>query len=551
MKKRIISILLTLCMVLTLTPFTAFAIEWTTSDTIKEGWYHLRSMNNYLNFTADGSAELRKLSENEAFYVESKGDSQYTLKMKDGRYLGLDGTRKDGLRVKAVNSPYVWLIHWEATNFNKEKSDIFSLRPPEASRMLVNASGEKNADGTPIIIWTHGKLDAPNHAEFRFIPTNIAADPTGERWTTYKENELIGYKDQSGKVVIPAQFHDAEMFSQGVARVYDKTKGVAAYIDTTGKLITPFKYLSAGSSHRVYDGLVRVAIYGDDVVNAVMNGDGVHYTESIGSNTVVVMNSGKKLKYDPKYGFINTTGKEVIPLQFDEAYSFQEGMATVLQSQGWQYGFAIHKIGYIDLTGKLVIPYQYGGDNLYDGSVFTYKDGLTCFFEYLGKGGVTSDGRVKHAPGGIMDKTGKVIVPSHPDRYYWSNQFGLQWKDGVIVNSYFTEVNKEGVPTKGGKHEWSFVELYDYSGNLIKKLDGYTDAMPIGGGFTLALHQLPTDEPVNIGGSMHIPGYWTVFDRTGNIVVDNVQKNNFNLLRSANGYANGYVYFGGEGHKVH
>ena len=550
MKKRFIGILLTLCMMLTLLPTTAFATEWTTSNTIFDGWYHLRSMNNYLNLTADGAAELRKLSENEAFYVESKGGSQYTLKMKDGRYLGLEDPRKDGARVKAVNSPYTWLIHWEATNFNKEKSDIFSLRPPEATKMVINASGEKNADGTAIIIWTHGALDAPNHAEFRFIPTNISADPTGERWTTYKENGLMGYKDQSGKVVIKAQFDDAEKFSQGMARVYDKAKGVAAYIDTTGKLITPFKYDAAASGHIAYSGLMRVAIDGNDVVNAIMNGDGVYSSETENNKTVIVMKSGKKLKYEPKYGFIDKTGKEVIPLQFDEAYSFQDGRATVLQFQGHQYGFSYSKIGYIDTTGKLVIPYQYGGENLYDGSVLSYKDGLVCFFKHLGKEGLSADGFVKYAPGGIMDKTGKVILPANPDRWYPSRAFGLQWQDGVIVNNYTTEVNAKGVPTKGGGKEWSFTELYDYSGKLIRNLDGYVEAMPLGGGYTLALHQLPTDAPVNIGGSMYIPGYWSVFDRNGKIVVDTVQKNNFALLNSACGYANGYVYFGGEGYKV-
>lgn len=550
MKKRFMSILLTLCMVLTLLPTTAFASGWAAENTITKGWYHLRCMNNYLNLTADGAAELRKLSENETFYVESKGGSQYTLKMKNGRYLGLEGTRKDGVRVKAVDSPYTWLIHWEATNFNKEKSDIFSLRPPEASKMVVNASGEKNADGTSIIIWKHEKLDAPNHAEFRFIPATTTADPTGERWTTYKENGLMGYKDQSGKVVIKAQFDDAEKFSQGIARVYDKSKGAAAYIDTTGKLITPFKYYSAASSHIVYDGLMLVGIYGDDVVKAIMNGDGVAYTESVGSDTVVVMKSGKKLKYDLKYGFIDTKGKEVIPLQFDEASSFQEGMATVFKSQGWYEGFAINKIGYIDTTGKMVIPYQYGGDNLYDGNVFNYKEGLTCFFKYLGKDGLSADGWVSYAPGGIMDKTGKVIVPPNPDRYYHSDQFGLQWKDGVIVNFYSTEVNAKGIPTKGGGKEWSFTELYNYSGKLIKKLDEYTDAMPIGGGFTLALHQVPYGKTVKYLDTEAYEDYWTVFDRNGKIVVDNVQKNNFYLLNSAYGYANGYVYFGGEGYKV-
>lgn len=544
------SIFLTLCMVLTLLPIRGFATGWTTNNTIIDGWYNLRCMNNYLNLNADGAAELRKLSQNELFYVESKGGSGYTLKMKDGRYLGLDDSGKDGDRVKAVKNPYTWLIHWEATNFNKDKSDIFSLRPPEALNMVVNASGQKNADGTSIVIWNHKGLDAPNHAEFRFIPTNIIEDPTGERWTTYKENDLVGYKDQGGKVVIKAQFDDGQKFSQGIAKVYDKAKGAAAYIDTKGKLITPFKYYPAGSSHVVYDGLMRVGIYGEDVVKAIMNGDGVYSIESVGGNSVVVMKSGKKLKYNPKYGFIDTKGKEVIALQFDEADSFQDGMATVIKSQGWYNGFDFGKIGYIDTTGKLVIPYKYGGDNLYDWNARTYKEGLTCFFEYLGKEGLSADGWVSYAPGGIMDKTGKVIIPSNPDRYYPSGQFGLLWKDGIIVNNYFTEVDSKGIPTKGGGREWSFVELYDYSGKLIKTLDGYTSAMPIGGGFTLALHQVPYGKTIKYLDTEAYEGYWTVFDRNGKIVVDNVEKNNFYLLNTAYGYANGYVYFGGEGYKV-
>jgi len=550
MKKQLTSILIALCMVLTLLPTTALAIGWTTDRTIHAGWYYLRCMNNYLNLTADGAAELRKLSDNQAFYVENKGGFQYTLKMKDGRYLGLDDTRKNGTRVKAVSTPYVWLIHWEATNFNRDKADIFSLRPPEATNLVVNASGEKNTDGTPVIIWTHEKMDAPNHAEFRFIPLATVPDSTGETWSVYSENGLEGYKDLNGNVVIKAQFDSAEKFSQGIAKVYSNTKGVSAYIDTTGKLITPYKYYSAASGHIVYDGLMKVAVYSDEVTNAVMNGDGVEYLESIADKTIVGMKSGKKLKFDAKYGFIDKTGKEVIPLQFDEAYSFQDGMATVLKYQGWYVGFDLFKIGYIDTTGKLVIPYQFGGENSYDGSVFCYKEGLTCFFEYLGEKGLNKDGWVTLPSGGIMDKKGKVIVPSHPERYYPSLQFGLQWKDGVIANTYTTEANKTGVPEKGGGIEWSFSELYDYSGKLIKKLDGYVEAMPLGGGFTLALHQVPYGKTIKYLDTESYVGYWTVFDRNGKIVVDNVQENNFYLLNSPYGYANGYIYFGGESYKV-
>ena len=89
MKKRLMGILLTLCMVLTLLPTTVLASGWASDSALHNGWYYLRAMNNHLNITADGAAELRKLSGNEAFYVESNGRGGFTLKMKDGRYLGL------------------------------------------------------------------------------------------------------------------------------------------------------------------------------------------------------------------------------------------------------------------------------------------------------------------------------------------------------------------------------------------------------------------------------------------------------------------------------
>jgi hypothetical protein len=542
--KHIKLILITAICLLTLISNAMFAREWTDERTIMEGWYYLRCMNNYFNLTNNGYAELRKLSQNEVFYVENKGGSHHTLKLNDGRYLGIEGSKQGGKRLKAVKEPYIWLIYWEAVNFNKDKSDIFSLRPPEANQMLVNASGQKNTDGTPIIIWRHANLDAPNHAEFRFIPV----DTSPERWIAYTENGLMGYKDLSGSVMIKAQFDSAQKFNKGVAMVFDKTKGLAAYIDTTGKLITPYKYYAPASASIATDDLIRVAIHSDDVVKAVANGDGVHYTESAGTSSVVVMKSGKKLNFDPKYGFINTKGKEVIPLQFNEATSFQEGRALVFTPYGTLRGFTLKKHGYIDTTGKLVLPYRFGGYNSYDFSVFLYRDGLACFFEDLGKEGYTADNRVILPPGGIMDKAGNVIIPAHPDRRYPSGEFGLLWKDGVIVNNYIARVNNSGVPAQDGNKSRSFTELYDYSGKLIKILDNYTVARPVGGGYTLALYQVYGGKVIS---NQYYEGHWTVFDRAGKVVLDNLQKNHFLLLSSRPyGYANGYIYFADESHKV-
>ena len=88
-----------------------------------------------------------------------------------------------------------------------------------------------------------------------------------------------------------------------------------------------------------------------------------------------------------KYGFIDTTGKEVVPPKYDRADSFSEGLALV--KLNYQYGF-------IDTTGKEVVPPKYDyAEN--------FSDGLAL---------VTLNDNGKW---GFIDTTGKEVVP--PTKY--------------------------------------------------------------------------------------------------------------------------------------
>lgn len=138
----------------------------TKAKTIATGWYNLRTMNSSLNLDAAESAELRNASVKQAFYVESKGNNQVTLKMANGKYLGIADGMIDGTRLKAVSSPYLWNVYPE------NNADIYSLRPVANIQMVVNAAGEKNTNGTWVIIWTCKDFNAPRHAEFQFISAN-------------------------------------------------------------------------------------------------------------------------------------------------------------------------------------------------------------------------------------------------------------------------------------------------------------------------------------------------------------------------------------------
>jgi hypothetical protein len=51
------------------------------------------------------------------------------------------------------------------------------------------------------------------------------------------------------------------------------------------------------------------------------------------------------VKLNSKWGFIDKTGREVIPRKYDEAHDFSEGLAAVKQNSKW---------GFIDNTGKFL-----------------------------------------------------------------------------------------------------------------------------------------------------------------------------------------------------
>ncbi|MEG2679214.1 MAG: hypothetical protein RR949_04675 [Oscillospiraceae bacterium] len=160
MKKKLLGMALALCMALSLFPVGALAAETAPAD----GWYSLKIMGNYLNFDKTGGAELRDKSatKNEGFLVENKGDGQVTLRLENGNYMGIADPIGNGTWVKIVKAPYLWKMVPVA-------GGTFGLRPADRTEMAVNSSEEKNADGTHVILWTHGK-DLPKNAKVEFAP---------------------------------------------------------------------------------------------------------------------------------------------------------------------------------------------------------------------------------------------------------------------------------------------------------------------------------------------------------------------------------------------
>lgn len=128
-----------------------------------------------------------------------------------------------------------------------------------------------------------------------------------------------GFLDTRGEVVIPAKYHNARPFSEGLAAVAILDKSIAGddwhmgrrwgYIDKEGTLVIDTKYTSCGSFH---EGLAYVC------------------------------------REDGKFGYVDKTGREIIPPQFDCAGDFQNGKALVTEGENTKDG----KLWAIDRTGK-------------------------------------------------------------------------------------------------------------------------------------------------------------------------------------------------------
>ena len=99
-----------------------------------------------------------------------------------------------------------------------------------------------------------------------------------------------------------------------------------------------------------------------------------------------------RIRKNGKFGYINKAGKEVVPPKYDYAMDFHDGLAIVQRG---------NKYGYIDKTGKEVIPLIYKG-------VSEFRDGIAA---------VTNE----NSKIGFINKSGKLLVQTNYTDYSGRN----------------------------------------------------------------------------------------------------------------------------------
>lgn len=172
------------------------------------------------------------------------------------------------------------------------------------------------------------------------------------------KNDKYGFIDTKGKVVIEPKYEWASNFSSGLAIV--SVEGLYGAIDKQGKTVIPFEYQALADFH---DGFATAARPPKNPVD---------YESKYGlinkKNEVVIPfmyesmgNLSESLiavKKDGKWGYVDTKNKAIIPinLAYETVSDFSDGLAAVFS---YEENSDNLKYGYIDKTGKLVIPMQF------------------------------------------------------------------------------------------------------------------------------------------------------------------------------------------------
>ncbi|MCK4665742.1 WG repeat-containing protein, partial [Candidatus Dependentiae bacterium] len=294
-----------------------------------------------------------------------------------------------------------------------------------------------------------------------------------ERLYLIMKDDLYGYMNRAGEVVIEPQYREAYGFNdEGVAWVNKDFRWIILHQD--GKEYYP------PHVHVFHD------VFSDGLCSVLING---------------------------KYGFVDKWGKIAIKPEFDFAFNFSEGLAQVLKgSTNYKYLPGEDMLlGFINKSGSLVIDYKFSdGYKFTEGLASVTEDKLAGYIDKTGEyviepkfeaGLEFSEGFAVIKEGelfGYIDKTGNIQIKPQ----FWSadgfseglaavfhnnkRKIGFINKEGeFVIKPKFNRANKfqegyapvlhrkkAGYIYKNGK--FSFPPKYNYVSDMVDGLGFYS-----------------------------------------------------------------------------
>ena len=234
----------------------------------------------------------------------------------------------------------------------------------------------------------------PNYSYISVLSPDLLA-------VKFEAGDKYGIINKNGDVIAQQIYDIIRPFSDGMAVVRTDPSSGEGYIDETGNMIVQFGRYHENRSFS--EGLAAV-------------------------------------KSDAGWGFIDPTGKEIVPCKYDQVGNFSDGMAPVKLNEQWSF---------IDKTGKVLNQLSLKHDN-YNISYLDFHDGMANVV--LGSG--------DSFLGGYIDTEGNEVIPCTHEGWSFeavNGQWGI-FSDGVTTiedsTGYFVidKSGKEVVPR--GKYSY-------------------------------------------------------------------------------------------------
>ena len=214
---------------------------------------------------------------------------------------------------------------------------------------MTNRVGYVDQQGKLVIPFEYDGIMAGEGGE------GITFNDFSEGLVAVVKNEKYGFIDTKGEVVVPFQYQEANNFSEGLAVVRVNERYGA--IDKTGKVVIPVKYGSLGDFN---EGFAFAAYPSQDMdyeygLIDKKNKEVIPFMYQQMGNFSEGLVAVQK---DGKWGYVNKENKPVIAinLDYEKVNDFSNGLAAVFS---FEENSDNMKYGYIDKTGKLVIPMNF------------------------------------------------------------------------------------------------------------------------------------------------------------------------------------------------
>ena len=259
-----------------------------------------------------------------------------------------------------------------------------------------------------------------------FLPPLSSPPNFHEGLSPFERDGKWGYMDTKGTVVIQPEWEEAGEFSGGYAGV--KRGGKWGGIDKTGRLVLPLGNYG-GLYFEPQPGLWRMTV---NKKSGYMDRAGRVVIKPEQWQEVFLWSEGLAMVFrERKGGFIDKTGKVVVPPEWESVRPFHEGLAPVKRNEKW---------GFIDKTGKVVIELQWeDAIGFHRGLAGVQRNGKWGFIDKTGK--VIIEPRWDEVSNfqqelalvredkkfGFIDRTGRVVIEPQWDiaRFYWETQWDM------------------------------------------------------------------------------------------------------------------------------